>query len=66
MGVRLKGVVFEIDFDGDDYEAHIKTHMHKVYEHPISANQREKKDREDLGKELELKSLYAQERYAAD
>jgi len=66
MGVRLKGGMFERNFDGDDYEPHIKARMHKVYDHSISANQRNQKNRADLNAGIALKRIYHMKKYSSE
>ena len=63
MGVRLKGGMFEREFNGLRFQLDVKEREHSVYEHRISKNKRKLSDEQVLATGIEIKEAYHQERY---
>ena len=63
MGVRLKGGMFERDFDGYRFQSNVKKRDHSVYEHRISKKERKLSDEQLLATGIEIKEAYHHERY---
>ena len=63
MGVRLKGGMFEKEFNGLHFQSHVKEHEHSVYDHRVSRNERKQTDEQLLATGVKIKEAYHQERY---
>ncbi len=63
MGVRLKGGMFEKEFDGYKFEPDIKEEDHSEYDNSVNRNERKQLDKEQLATGIEIKEAYHQERY---
>ena len=63
MGVRLKGGMFEKEFDGYEFEPEVKEENHSAYDHIPNRNDRKQLDRQHLATGIEIKEIYHQERY---
>ncbi|MES1966225.1 relaxase/mobilization nuclease domain-containing protein (plasmid) [Psychrobacter sp. AH5] len=63
MGVRLKGGMFEKEFDGYQFEPDAKEEDHSAYDHPFSRDKRQQLDEQHLATGIEIKEAYHQERY---
>ena len=63
MGVRLKGGMFEKEFDGHQFEPVSKERELSVYDRRISRNERKQLDEDLLATGIEIKEAYHQERY---
>lgn len=63
MGVRLKGGMFEKEFDGYEFEPEVKEENHSAYDRTNSRNERAQLDKEHLATGIEIKEAYHQERY---
>ena len=63
MGVRLKGGMFEKEFDGYEFEPEAKEENHSAYGHRASRNERKQLDEKLLATGIEIKEAYHQERY---
>ena len=63
MGVRLKGGMFEKEFDGYEFEPEAKEENHSAYGHRASRNERKQTDESLLVAGIKIKEAYHQERY---
>jgi len=63
MGVRLKGGMFEKEFNGDQFEPEMKEENHYVYNRRVNRNERQQSDEELLANGIKIKEAYHQERY---
>lgn len=63
MGVRLKGNMFEKDFDGYEFEPKAKKEDHSAYESSVNRNERKQLNNKLLATGIEIKEAYHQERY---
>lgn len=63
MGVRLKGGMFEKEFDGYKFEPDIKEEDHSEYDNNVNRNERKQLDKKQLATGIEIKEAYHQERY---
>ena len=63
MGVRLKGGMFEKEFDGFRFRLHNKEREYSEYDHRINRNERKKLDESLLVTGMKIKEAYHQERY---
>ena len=63
MGVRLKGGMFEKEFNGDQFEPEMKEENHYVYNRRVNRNERQQSDEELLANGVKIKEAYHQERY---
>ncbi len=63
MGVRLKGGMFEKEFDGYEFEPEAKEENNFAYDHIASRNERTQLDKKLLATGIEIKEAYYQERY---
>ncbi len=63
VGVRLKGGMFEKEFDGYEFEPEAKEENHSAYGHRASRNERKQLDEKLLTIGIEIKEAYHQERY---
>jgi hypothetical protein len=63
MGVRLKGGMFEKEFDGYEFEPEAKEEDHSAYGSSINRNERKQLDKKLLATGIEIKEIYHQERY---
>jgi len=63
MGVRLKGGMFEKEFDGYEFDPEAKAGNYSVYDHRASRNERKQLDEKLLATGIEIKEAYHQERY---
>ena len=63
MGVRLKGGMFEKEFDGNQFEPDVKEEKHSAYENRVNRDERKQLDEEHLANGIEIKKIYHQERY---
>lgn len=63
MGVRLKGGMFEKEFDGYEFEPEIKEENHCEYDNSVNRNERKQLDEGHLATGIKIKEAYHQERY---
>jgi len=63
MGVRLKGGMFEKEFDGYQFEPDVKEEDHSVYGNSVNRDKRTQLDKKLLATGIEIKDAYHQERY---
>lgn len=63
MGVRLKGGMFEKEFDGYQFEPEAKEEDHSEYDNSVNRNQRKQLDKKFLATGVEIKEAYHQGRY---
>lgn len=63
MGVRLKGGMFEREFDGHQFEPEMKEEKHSAYDNSVNRNERKQSDEENLANGIKIKEAYHQERY---
>ena len=63
MGVRLKGGMFEKEFDGYQFEPDAKEEDHSEYDNSVNRNERKQLDEKLLATGIEIKEAYHQERY---
>lgn len=63
MGVRLKGGMFEKEFDGYEFEPEVKEENHSEYDNSVNRNERKQLDKEHLATGIKIKDGYHQERY---
>ena len=63
MGVRLKGGMFEKEFNGLRFQSDRKEYEHSVYDHRVSSNKRKQLDKKLLDTGIEIKMAYHKERY---
>lgn len=63
MGVRLKGGMFEKEFDGYEFEPEAKEEDRSAYNNRINRNERKQLDKKLLATGIEIKEAYHQERY---
>jgi len=63
MGVRLKGGMFEKEFDGYQFEPEAKEENHSAYDSSVNRNERKQLDKEHLATGIEIKEAYHQGRY---
>src|SRR5699024_7344585 len=63
MGVRLKGGMFEKEFDGYEFEPDTKEEDRSEYDNSVNRNERKQLDKEHLATGIEIKEAYHQERY---
>lgn len=63
MGVRLKGGMFEKEFDGYEFELKAKEENHSAYDNSINRNERKNLDKKLLVNGIEIKVAYHHERY---
>ena len=63
MGVRLKGGMFEKEFDGYQFELDAKEEDHSEYDNSVNRNERKQLDEKLLATGIEIKEAYHQERY---
>ena len=63
MGVRLKGGMFEKEFDGYEFEPEAKEKNNSAYGSSINRNERKQLDKRLLATGIEIKEAYHQERY---
>lgn len=65
MGVRLKGGMFEKEFDGYKFEPDTKEEDYSEYDNSVNRNERKQLDKEHLAIGIEIKEAYNQERYGS-
>jgi len=63
MGVRLKGGMFEKEFDGYQFRPEVKKDKHSSYDKSVSRDARKQSDKGLLATGLKIKEAYHQERY---
>ena len=63
MGVRLKGGMFEREFDGLRFQPYNKEREHSIYDHRVNRNERKQSDEQLLATGIKIKEAYHQERY---
>ena len=63
MAVRLKGGMFEKEFDGYKFEPEAKEEDHSEYDNSVNRNERKQLDKRHLATGVEIKEAYHQERY---
>ena len=63
MGVRLKGGMFEREFDGRQFKPELKKERHSVYDNRVNRAERKQVDKQHLATGIEIKATYHQERY---
>ncbi|MGP5347507.1 relaxase, partial [Psychrobacter celer] len=63
MGVRLKGGMFEKEFDGYEFEPEVKEENHSAYDSSVNRKERKQLDEGHLATGIKIKEAYHQERY---
>ena len=63
MGIRLKGGMFEREFDGHQFEPEVKEEKHSSYDKIVNRYERKQSNEEHLANGIKIKEAYHQERY---
>ena len=63
MAIRLKGGMFEKEFDGLLFRSDRKEHEHSIYDHRVRRNERKHLDEKLLITGIEIKKAYHKDRY---
>ena len=65
MGVRLKGGMFEKEFDGYEFEPDAREREHSRYDKSVNREDRKQLDAQHLATGIEIKEAYHQKRYGS-
>lgn len=63
MGIRLKGGMFEKEFNGHQFKPEVKEKKHSAYYNRVNRDERKQLDEQLLATGIKIKEAYHQERY---